>query len=167
MITPISVREPLDHIRDESWWRDRQRVTEPRYQHRPPASEPIQKILRSGADFAGLGDRCRSLHAACPSKAKLRCQPGVGDFQQSVQGHGGVEAQGLIDLSLGLAPQGYRFAQLVDALLSDQHDPDALVGGIDAVADETRGLQRLEAAVERRWIHALALGQRAQGKKLL
>jgi hypothetical protein len=58
---------------------------------------------RCGACRAGGSAEAQACTLPGSSNAKLLCQPGVGDFQQSVQRHGGVEPEGLIDPQLSLA----------------------------------------------------------------
>src|SRR5512133_3694496 len=60
MITPISVRETLDHIRDE-WWRHRRRVTEPAL----PRAQCDERIEYPPVDLQALAE-CVLARAKCP-----------------------------------------------------------------------------------------------------
>src|SRR6266516_7658651 len=60
MITPISVRETLDHIRDE-WWRHRRRVMEPAL----PRAQCDERIEYPPVDLQALAE-CALARSKCP-----------------------------------------------------------------------------------------------------
>src|SRR5262249_49810178 len=89
------------------------------------------------------------------------------EVEQPVERERDLDAQNILDLRLGAAPQRNGCAERGPSLLGDANRSDPTVSRVRRLSDKSSQDQRLNVAVERRGVHSHPLGKHADRQALL
>src|SRR5262249_28973202 len=94
-------------------------------------------------------------------------KPGRYEVEQPVQRKRDLDAQNILDLRLGVAPQRNGCAERGPSLLGDANRSDPTVSRVRRLRDKSSQDQRLNVTVERRRVHSYPLGKHTDRQALL